>query len=63
MRVKNVPVSGQIILEKSQNLATQLGVENFQASHVWLSKWKNRFDIKFKYVVGGDQVTLEIVAP
>ena len=36
MRAKNVPVSGLIILEKSQDFATQLRVENFQASHGWL---------------------------
>ena len=38
-------------------------VENFQASHGWLFKWKNRFDIKFKDVVGeGNQVTPKMVA-
>ena len=39
-------------------------IENFQASHGWLLKWKNRFDIKFKDMVGeGNQVTPEMVAP
>ena len=58
MRAKNVPVSGTIILEKSQDFATQLGIEN------WLFKWKNLFDIKFKDVVGeGNKLTPEMVAP
>ena len=43
---------------KISRFCDTIGVENFQASHGWLFKWKNRFDIKFKDVVGeGNQVT------
>ena len=52
MRAKNIPVSGPIIIEKSREFSPKLRVESFQASHGWVFKLKNRFDIKFKEVAG-----------
>ena len=45
---------------KVSRFCDTIGVGNFQA-HGWLFIWKNRFDIKFKDVVGeGNQVTPEL---
>ena len=42
-RSKNIPLSGPFLKEKAVAFATELKIENFQASDRWLEKWKKRF--------------------
>lgn len=42
IRGENIPISGPMLKEKAVEFANALGVESFQASEGWLTKWKNR---------------------
>jgi hypothetical protein len=42
LRSENIPISGPMLKEKALEFAKELGVESFQASEGWLTKWKNR---------------------
>ena len=42
---KSVPLSGTILIEKAQEFAARLGVNNFTASLGWLGRFKERHGI------------------
>ena len=42
-RSKNIPLNGPMLKGKAIAFATELKIENFQASDGWLEKWKKRF--------------------
>uniref|UniRef100_H3B530 HTH CENPB-type domain-containing protein n=1 Tax=Latimeria chalumnae TaxID=7897 RepID=H3B530_LATCH len=44
----NVPISGPILLQKAEDLAKELKMENFAATSGWLSYWKARHQISCK---------------
>ena len=50
MRSQNVPFTTAMIQEKALTFAKELNVENFQASVVWVRRWKERSHIMFKTV-------------
>ena len=50
MRSQNVPFTTAMIQEKALTFAKELNVENFQASVVWVRRWKERNHITFKTV-------------
>ena len=49
---KNIYPSGPQLAEKAKEIAVRLGKTEFKASDGWLDKWKKRFNIKSKAVVG-----------
>jgi transposase-like protein len=51
-RSQNVPLSGPIIQEKARMFAAKLGIQNFEASNGWLSKFNARNDISYKTICG-----------
>jgi hypothetical protein len=52
VRSRNIPVSGVIIRQKALKYADSLGIENFQGSDGWLTRFKERHNIKFKQICG-----------
>ena len=42
-RSENIPLNEPLLKEKAIAFATELKIENFQASDGWLEKWKKRF--------------------
>ena len=60
---KNIYPNGPQLSEKAKEIAVKLKKEGFSASDGWLDKWKKRYNIKSKSVVGesGD-VSSETVA-
>uniref|UniRef100_A0A915EHX6 HTH CENPB-type domain-containing protein n=1 Tax=Ditylenchus dipsaci TaxID=166011 RepID=A0A915EHX6_9BILA len=51
-RAQNVPVGGDILMEKAQTLASKLNIIGFEASRGWLEKFKHRHGIRFKMEQG-----------
>ena len=52
-RRKNIPISGPILQQKACAIAAQMGMEQeFKASTGWLEKFKTRYNIKGKTVIG-----------
>ena len=49
---KNIHPAGPQLSEKAKEIAVRLGKTEFKASDGWLDKWKKRFNIKSKAVVG-----------
>lgn len=49
---RGVRVSGPMLKEKAVELARRMGHDEFVATDGWLSRWKNRRDIKFKKAHG-----------
>ncbi|XP_062622348.1 tigger transposable element-derived protein 4-like [Saccostrea cucullata] len=47
-RDKNIPVSGPLLMAKSEEFATQLGDTQFKCSTGWLDRFKERHAITFK---------------
>ncbi|KFM74085.1 Tigger transposable element-derived protein 4, partial [Stegodyphus mimosarum] len=52
MTGRAVPVSGPMIKCKAEELAKNLGHDEFKATDGWLFRWKSRHDIKFKKAHG-----------
>ncbi|KAK2166938.1 hypothetical protein LSH36_33g04033 [Paralvinella palmiformis] len=61
-RAKKVMLSGQIVRAKARDIASTLGVDGFQCSDGWLSRFKQRYRISFrtKYAVHEDEVNVAI---
>ncbi|KII66595.1 hypothetical protein RF11_03437 [Thelohanellus kitauei] len=49
---KGVSINGPILKAKSEELAKQLGRNDFKATDGWLSRWKARHNTKFKKALG-----------
>ena len=49
---KNIYPAGPQLSEKAKEIAATLGKPDFKASNGWLDKWKKRFNITQKSVVG-----------
>ena len=49
---KNIFPDGKILMEKALEIANRLGVESFKASNGWLTRWKQRHNIKQRTVSG-----------
>jgi len=45
-------MSGPILKCKAEELSPKIGNNQFIATDGWLSRWKNRHEIKFKHVHG-----------
>ena len=41
LRSENIPVGGPMLKEKALEFAKELGIESFQASDGWLTRWKD----------------------
>lgn len=46
-QVKNIPLSGTLLQEKSKEIAIELGIKDFSASNGWLGRFKQRHNIVF----------------
>ena len=52
-RAQSVPISGEVLKAKAEELALQLdSTEPWNCSDGWLSRWKNRHNITYKTVSG-----------
>ena len=51
-RSANIPLSGPIIKEKAEELASSLGKSDFRCSDGWLTRFKKRHSITFRALVG-----------
>ena len=49
---KNIYPNGPQLSEKAKEIAIKLKKEGFNASEGWLDKWKKRYNIKKKAIVG-----------
>ncbi len=52
MQEKNISLSGSIVKEQALEFAAQLGYTNFTASDGWLTSFKERHSIVFRFVSG-----------
>ena len=43
---KNIYPSGPQLITKGKEIATRLGIDGFEGSSGWLTKWKGRYNIK-----------------
>lgn len=50
---KNIYPSGPQLIAKAKEIATRLGIDGFEGSSGWLTKWKGRYNIK-KIRVSGE---------
>ena len=49
---KNIHPDGKILMEKGIEIAQRLGIDEFKASNGWLSRWKERYNVKQRVVSG-----------
>ena len=49
---KNIYLSGPQLIAKGKEIATRLGIDGFEGSSGWLTKWKGRYNIKKIRVCG-----------
>ena len=50
---KNIYLSGPQLIAKAKEITTRLGIDGFDGSSGWLTKWKRRYNIK-KIRVSGE---------
>lgn len=62
VRLRNVHASDLLIREKAQELGAMLGIENFQASVVWLNSVFSRYEIVMKSICGEAKTVNEWIA-
>ena len=63
MRTSNLPVNGTAVKEKAVGFAKELQIEGFKASNGWFERWKTRFNVSFKAIVGEEKsVTSEMTS-
>ena len=58
-RERNVPIGGYIIREKALDFAKELNITDFKASDGWLDRWKNRHNVVFRAISGGERSCTE----
>ena len=64
VRSRNVVVSASILKTKAKELEENINIKRFQASDGWLDRWKNRYNVLFKTVIGeGNSCTAEMTTP
>ncbi|XP_062566667.1 tigger transposable element-derived protein 4-like [Saccostrea cucullata] len=51
-RQENIPISGPILLQKSEDLAKKLGDHSFKSNTGWLDRFKNRHGIVRRAITG-----------
>ncbi|XP_056008513.1 tigger transposable element-derived protein 6-like [Ostrea edulis] len=51
-RSRDIPISSNILQEKAVDLASQMNINDFNATSGWLSRWKQRNNIGFKKMHG-----------
>ncbi|KAH6934137.1 hypothetical protein HPB50_020675 [Hyalomma asiaticum] len=61
-RSANFPISGPILEEKAKEIATRMGIEDFQVSDGWLSRFKKRHGLVLK-TVSGERFSIQEVLP
>ena len=49
---KNIPIDGPIMQEQAIRFANLFGIKDFKASNGWLEKFKTRYSLTFKNIVG-----------
>ncbi len=49
---KNIYLAGPQLIEKAKHIADVLGKPEFKGSNGWLTKWKNRYNIKKVRICG-----------
>ena len=49
---KNIYPSDPQLIAKAKEIATRLGIDGFEGSSDWLTKWKGRYNIKTIHVCG-----------
>ena len=54
-RGKNASVSGPIIMEKAEEIARTMGIEDFTPSQGWFFRWKKRENIVFRKLHGEEK--------
>jgi hypothetical protein len=52
VRTRGVRVTGPMLKTKAEELAKRFGHLDFKATEGWLSRWKGRFNIKYKKAYG-----------
>ena len=64
VRSKNAVVNTLILKEKMSIFAKVFGITDFVPSDGWITRWKSRFNISFKKIIGeGASCTPEMVSP
>lgn len=53
---KCIPVSGDLLEQKSDTLALQMGIHDFKSSDGWLQKFKKRYNLACKKMCGESSV-------
>ena len=51
-RAQSIPISGEILKSKAEELNQEIGCEEWTCSSGWLSRWKVRHNIKYRSVCG-----------
>ncbi|KAL8610539.1 hypothetical protein ACOMHN_060459 [Nucella lapillus] len=52
LQSRNAPVSGPILCQKAEAIATELGHTDFKATEGWFSRWKKRNGLTYQKQVG-----------
>jgi hypothetical protein len=60
-RQQNVSMKGPILMEKANVLAASLGNHDFNAKSGWLQRFKDRYNITLKKVVGEESTVSPVV--
>lgn len=62
VRSSSIPINGNILREKADQIALRLGDASFKATNGWIDRFKNRYDIVYRAVSGEsasvDQLTV-----
>ena len=44
---RKVPLSGPVLMHKAEEIAKQLGHNEFKSSDGWFNRWKKRHDLRY----------------
>ncbi|XP_056017299.1 tigger transposable element-derived protein 6-like [Ostrea edulis] len=59
VRTKNIPVTGDMIIEKGKQYGTELGISNFKYSEGWLTRFKQRHGISSR-IISGESTGIDV---
>lgn len=51
-RSRSIPISGQVLIQKADDIARAKGIDNFICSSTWISRFKTRHTLSFAKIVG-----------